>query len=182
MNEQMQQAQEKKKEQKFYQKWWFWLIVAICAVVIISVNSGDESSENTEKNTSQNISTNIATEAPTKNAQISEADYKASCNSYSYEELARNPEAYKNKNIVLKGEVVQVIENGKKLELRIYMDGVFDDTIYVTYTLKNGEERILEDDILNIYGSFEGLLTYETVLGANVTVPYVDAKYIERIS
>lgn len=178
MNEQMQETQEKKAGKKFYQKWWFWLIVVICGIVIISVNSGEESSEDTEKNTSQNVST----EAPSEIAQPSVEDYKNSCNSYSYQELARNPDTYKKKNIVIRGEVVQVIEDGKKVKLRVYMDSVFDDTIYVFYTLKNGEGRILEGDVLDIYGTFEGLISYETVLGAKVTVPSVNAKYIEQIS
>ena len=178
MNDQMQETQEQKQEKKFYQKWWFWLIIVICGAIIISLSSGEESSEDTEKNTSENIST----EAPSEISQTSIEDYKASCNSYSYDDLARNPDAYKKKNIVLRGEVVQVIEDGKKVELRVYMDSEFDDTIYVFYTLKNGEGRILEGDVLDIYGTFEGLISYETVLGAKVTVPSVNAKYIEQIS
>lgn len=55
----------------------------------------------------------------------------------------------------------------------------WDDTLYVTYTPKDGESRILEDDIITIYGEMQPLKTYTTVMGASVSIPAIDAKYIE---
>ena len=173
MNEQIQKITEEKvevKKKKFYQKWWFWVIVAIVGIFIISSTSESDAPNGNEKDTT------IETD------QASVEDYKASCNNYSYEELARNPDSYKGKKITLHGEVIQVMEDGKRVSLRVNMNSNYNQTVYITYTLKSGEGRILEDDILEIYGTFEGLFTYETVLGAELSIPHVDAKYIERVS
>ena len=52
--------------------------------------------------------------------------------------------------------------------------GFYDDDILVVYEEKT---KILEDDIVTIYGQAGGNYTYETVLGANKEVPIVYAKY-----
>lgn len=174
MEQQQQMIEKVFQKKKYYQKWWFWVIIVFMGIMIISLTTEDDSPD------TQNSNSTESAIAGTSQTTIDE--YKSSCKNYSYENLARNPDTYKDKKVKLRGEVVQVIENGKKIDLRIYMDEEYDDTVYVTYTLKSGEDRILEDDILMIYGTFEGLVTYETVLGAKVTVPYVEAAYIERIS
>ena len=185
MEEQVQEiVSQKNKQKQFYQKWWFWVIIVLCTILIISAISEDDSSQNNEESSTQKTE-----ETPSKDSSspskstMSEEDYKNACRAYTYNELARTPDSYKGKKIVLTGEVVQVIEsaNGRNIELRVYMHGTDDDIIYVTYTLKSDEGRILEDDILEIYGTFRGLVTYESVLGAPITIPCVDAEYIEQL-
>ncbi|MBR7072055.1 MAG: hypothetical protein IKI33_00365, partial [Eubacterium sp.] len=53
-----------------------------------------------------------------------------------------------------------------------------DDIVYVTYTQREGESRILEDDIVTFYGEYAGLMSYESTLGGKITIPEVNAKYI----
>jgi len=36
----------------------------------------------------------------------------------------------------------------------------------------------LEDDIINMYGTIKGTKTYETVMGNDMTIPYLEAQYI----
>ena len=55
----------------------------------------------------------------------------------------------------------------------------YDDTVYVTYYADADDPRILEDDIITMYGTLEGEKTYETVMGASVTIPKFDAEYVE---
>ncbi len=108
--------------------------------------------------------------------------YKASCASYSYEELARNPDNYVGQRIVLRGEVVQVMEDSGSVTLRVDVTQgtyIWTDTVLALYDHKDGESRILEDDIITMYGTFYGLYTYETVLGANVTVPMMFVEYVD---
>lgn len=180
MEEQVQEMVDQTvKQKKFYQKWWFWVIVVICSIFIISALSEEDSAEgNTEKSETKQES-NTTTNAP----EMSAEEYKNKCRSYTYDELARNPDSYKGKNVVLTGEVIQVIEStsSRDIELRVIIGNSYDDVIYVSYTLKDGEGRILEDDVLTIYGTFEGLISYETVLGAKVTIPYVNAQYIDQV-
>ena len=178
MNNQ-EQVQVQKQKKKFYKKWWFWVIIVVVGIAILSSTSEDESSTTPSSTTPAVTTTAPETSAVTKAPQISEEDYKDSCETYTYNELARTPDAYKNEKICLTGEVIQVVEEGKRVDLRINMNGEYDHTIYITYTLKDGESRILDGDTVTVYGTFEGLYTYESVLGASITIPLVDAKYIE---
>ena len=83
------------------------------------------------------------------------------------------------------GKIVQIIEGkDKSIQMRVDITkdryGYYDDTIYVFYTYDIGGRRFLQNDIINIYGKVYGRVTYETVLGAKVTLPAIDAKTIER--
>lgn len=110
-------------------------------------------------------------------------EYKSSCTAgYSYTELARDPNTYVGKNAKFTGKVIQVSEGLGSTVMRVDVtQGKYswDDTLYVTYTPKDGESRILEDDIITIYGEMQPLKTYTTVMGASVSIPAIDAKYIE---
>ena len=110
-------------------------------------------------------------------------EYKSSCTAgYSYTELARDPNTYVGKNAKFTGKVIQVSEGLGSTVMRVAVtQGKYswDDTLYVTYTPKDGESRILEDDIITIYGEMQPLKTYTTVMGASVSIPAIDAKYIE---
>ena len=110
-------------------------------------------------------------------------EYKSSCTAgYSYTELARDPNTYVGKNAKFTGKVIQVSEGLGSTVMRVDVtQGKYswDDTLYVTYTPKDGESRILEDDIITIYGEMQPLKTYTTVMGASVSIPAIDTKYIE---
>ena len=40
--------------------------------------------------------------------------------------------------------------------------------------------RLIEEDIIQMYGVLDGSYTYESVFGSSVTVPLFRAKYIDR--
>ena len=116
---------------------------------------------------------------------MSKSNYMSKCKSISYNELARNPKKYEGQLVKFTGEVIQVQEAQSWLYYNVYrIDvtykgyGYYDDTVYVTYDGYGSEERILEDDIVTFYGEYKGLKTYETVMGASVTIPHVEAEYI----
>jgi hypothetical protein len=111
-----------------------------------------------------------------------ENDFKANCQTYSYEDIARNPDAVKGSLAQFKGEVIQVLESGNKYELRLDITKTrygYTDTIYVTYSKKSDEARILEDDIVTIWGYNEGTITYTSIFGQSITIPKVNAVYLE---
>ena len=122
---------------------------------------------------------------PEEIAEEEKASFKASCQPYSYEEVSRNPDNYKGLPVVFRGKVVQVLESSysSSIELRVNVTegeyGWWDDTIYVIYSLPSGSARILDDDIITIYGTLDGLKSYTAVLGNKITLPKVNAKYIE---
>lgn len=63
--------------------------------------------------------------------------------------------------------------------LRVATSGNYDDVIYVIYSTDSDASRILEDDKVTIYGTLAGLETYETVMGGSVTIPKVNASYVD---
>lgn len=114
---------------------------------------------------------------------ISEANYKKQCKSISYDNLARDPDKYISQYVKFTGQVIQVMEDGHDVQLRVDVTkgeyGIYEDTVYVEYVYSDGESKILEEDIITFYGVSAGTITYETVMGDEVTIPGVAAEYID---
>ena len=134
-------------------------------------------------------------EVPTKEPKKSEAEieqeFKEDCDTIEYETLARNPDKYKGNNYKFTGKVKQVVEsswlNSKTTLLIDVTETKFDyidisswsDSLYCTVKIPDGEDRILEDDILTFWGTCDGMYTYTSVLGQSITVPRIDIEYFE---
>lgn len=114
---------------------------------------------------------------------MSKQQYKDKCKSIAYEDLARNPKKYEGEYVKFTGKVVQNMEDDYLGALRVNVTqdsyGFYDDTVYVVYFLDD-ENRILEDDIVTFYGTSQGLYSYESIMGATITIPSVYAEYVER--
>ena len=112
-----------------------------------------------------------------------EEEYKAECIYVSYEDIARNPDNYKGTFAVFSGQVAQVQESGNNVVIRLNVTrgyyGIWEDTVYIEYTKAQNESRILEEDIITVYGQLNGIKTYTAVLGNSISIPYLKAKYIE---
>lgn len=168
---------QRKRKKPFYKRVWFWIVVVLVLLLAVS-GAGPDSSSST--------SAAKATE-PT----ISESDYKAKCSEISYEDLARNPDAKKGEYYKFTGEVIQVMERGNSVSLRVDVTPVYwnddktgepmyyKDTIYVTAKLGEDGNRILEKDIITIYGTCTGLYKYNSVLNSQVSIPGIRAEYWE---
>lgn len=186
-----------KQKKPITKKWWFWLIIAIVVIGIIGSASGDKDggsqsapaaniseSTNTADDTKTTASQTTAVVTTTEKQTVSESEYKASCEKVAYKDIARQPDLYDGKEVVFTGEVVQVQEGilGKNIYRINVTKGDYDiweDTVYVTFTLPEGAARVLEDDIVTFYGTCTGTYTYTTVLGSSMTIPSVTAKYID---
>ena len=127
---------------------------------------------------------------PSSKSKESKNTYLPKCQPVTFEELARNPEMHKGKDYIVKGKVIQVQESYSdditllvyitETEIKYIEDSYFEDTIYVTYEYESdSEDRILEGDVITVYGKCQGSKTYTTVLGSSNTVPYIDALYID---
>lgn len=118
-----------------------------------------------------------------KQAEQEEQNFKKSCKNYSFEELARNPDKMKGKNVKITGEVIQVMEGMYTNSLRVNMTkneyDWYEDTIYITYVPEDEADKILEDDIITIWGTSAGEYSYTSVMGAAITLPYISAEYLE---
>lgn len=107
-------------------------------------------------------------------------EFKDSCNTYTYEQLARNPAEMIGTRVKLVGEVIQTIYDGNIVQLRVNItkeNGYYSDTVYVRCIIEG--DRILEDDIITIYGTAMGEVSYTSILGAEITLPYIEAEYVD---
>lgn len=195
-------------EKKFYQTTWFsilmififapvgiffiWknkilkkpacVIVTIIAVFIALLQfevifGGDETTNTVSKNnyniSSENNSSDIEIE------EYNEADKASYDTGITYDQLARTPDDYENKKVKFSGEVIQVMEADGETQLRIAVDGNYNNVIYVGYNSKITNTRILENDYVTFRGISRGLITYQSTLGGEITIPLVYVQQIE---
>ena len=148
----------------------------------VVVTEATETTKGVKKQSCSVCGAEIKTESFTLTPEEIAANYKAKCQAYSYDEIARDPDKYLGTYGKYTGKVIQVLEDGTDVQLRVNITQgkyTYEDTIYVSYTRTSGESRILEDDIITIYGQNGGTISYEAVSGATITIPLVFAKYIE---
>ena len=111
------------------------------------------------------------TPEPTPMATFEEQ--KAASALLSYDDLFRNNEEHIGKMVWYTGKVIQVIEgDGDEYQLRVNVtegEIFWDDTVYLQYS----GPRLLEDDIIEFVGRVNGLITYEAVMGNEVTIPAI---------
>ena len=94
----------------------------------------------------------------------------------AYKDLARKHDDYMGTNVIFTGEVIQVQEDGKYVGLRVNVTKNsygYEDTMFVQYDKSLVSGRVLDKDIITFSGMSMGLLTYKTVLGAEMSIPQV---------
>ena len=90
----------------------------------------------------------------------------------TFDNLARTPNDYKGKKVKFKGKVVQVIESTSETQLRLAIGGNYDKIIFCRVPKeKTSASRILEDDYIHIMGVSNGLITYQSTMGGDITIP-----------
>lgn len=120
----------------------------------------------------------LQTEAYELEGEEKATAFKNECANYSYKDIARDPDQYKGSKIKFYGEIVQVCsESNGMCSYRVMLSNY--DVIYVNYVRQDGESRLLEDDNVTVYGLCNGLYSYTSVQGAKITIPCVDACYID---
>ena len=87
--------------------------------------------------------------------------------------MFRYAEQNEGKLVFYRGEVVQVMEDQGAFQLRVNVTpgdyGFWDDTVFLRHV--DAPVRILEYDIIAFVGRMNGTVTYESVMGGNVTIP-----------
>lgn len=126
------------------------------------------------KTTNKITSTPNPTKKPTKKPKKTEPKIKYD-SSITFDQLNRNPDAYTGKGVIFTGEIIQVMTDSEGDTYRI---DVGPGIMLCNYKYKKDELRLIENDRIRFKGVSLGLYTYETVLGAEQTVPWV---YIDQI-
>lgn len=98
----------------------------------------------------------------------------------TYEQLARTPDEYEGKLVKFMGKVIQVIEGDDLVQIRFAVDENYDEIIFCEYEKSIVNSRVLENDLITIYGTSYGLYSYESTMGGQITVPGVVIDKIDQ--
>lgn len=168
-------------------------VIAIILVLVIGIGIGTSFGGKTEmqaNNASQNSSSSSSSSSRSNKKEISASSSSKKVESHedsfyetglNYEQLARNPKANAGKGVNLTGKAVQVMEEDDQVEIRLALDGDYDQIVYVIIpnSILPEDSRILEDDLLNVKGIAAEMYSYEATSGATITIPEIDAQRIE---
>lgn len=108
--------------------------------------------------------------------EASKAEYSSD---YTYDQLARNPDSYVGDKVKFSGKVLQADTSGSSGFVRLAANGDYNTVLFITYDSDLLSYRLLEDDYITVYGTAKSTYSYETVLGATVTIPWIVADIIE---
>ena len=173
-----------------------WLLLAVTAlnlalaVMLVTVFLGyrelkqQSAPSGSVSENSSDAQTEPAEDLPVQNRanQQDMSLYQAQCKEIDYEELARDADAMKRQYFTFTGKILQAMEG--QYRLGTWYDGRFSSSrqIYIDYTPPAGGERILEDDVVTVWGVSEGLYTYTTTGGNEITVPRLDVGVVKRLT
>lgn len=134
-----------------------------------------------EKQAEQEITTEVEVSEPDDVITTEEtpADLSGYASDVTYDQLARTPDEYEGKVIQMSGEVVQLMEDTDLNAIRVSTDDMYNDIIYAEYDPSITDERVLEDDNVTMYGTYYGIVQYESTLGQTISVPYMLLDHIE---
>lgn len=179
------------------------IALVICGVWILAV--GGSSNKEDEPNSPNNVVTEgqkpESTTKPTtepkeettpepEKIMESKEDFINSCQEYSYKDLARNPDDYIGSRIVLEVKIEQIVQGGfldNNEYYRVYTNDEYDwwmgDEYFMNDKRVDDDTRLLEDDIIRIYGEYAGTQEVKRALtGTKEYVPSINAYYIELIA
>ena len=196
-----------KNKPPIYKRGWF---IAIIVLVILYAIGSSGSSSNTASSTSSSASSSkaevssssssvavsssvesnsIASEAPAEPA-LSEDEYKAECETVKYKDLCRYPDQYAGKKITITGKVQQIMDanwlsSDKAWRVQTDNDGYgyyLDDEYYAIDKRPSDAIKVLQDDIVVIYGEFTGMTNVTRAL-TNTTdeIPCIDVAYVDIV-
>ncbi|HHX12403.1 MAG TPA: hypothetical protein GX731_06235, partial [Clostridiales bacterium] len=157
-------------KKQFYKKWWFWAILLGMGLIGSFVQE-DEEKEKTPVAKQEDVSESAKEEKKVKEKKIKEKEpeqteeekkeeeektrktYIDSAEEFGYKDIAREPDKYEGKIAKFTGEVTQVVEAtigdpAYRISVNENEYGLWEDVIFVTYKVKDGDVRILEDDIV----------------------------------
>lgn len=76
-----------------------------------------------------------------------------------------------DEKIKFRGKVIQVMEGDDTTQIRLAVGEDYDTILFGEYDSSIVNSRILEDDIITVMGLSTGLLTYESTMGGDISIP-----------
>lgn len=176
------------------------VIVGICLLVLLFIasfavaGSGKEKkAESAATSTSQTTSSEDDYDDDDYDYDDDDYDDDYSSSSYSYSSSSEfNPAEYEipdfntwnhdqleyGKKVQITGKVLQTLKDGSYYNFRLAIDEDYDKVVLVELSSYEYSDVIAEDDNVTFYGTAEGLTSYESTWGKEVTLPSMDgSKY-----
>ncbi|MCM3586986.1 toxin regulator [Mesobacillus maritimus] len=98
----------------------------------------------------------------------------------TYDQLARTPDDYISEKVKFKGKVVQVMEGDVTTQIRLAVNDDYDTILFGEFDSSIIDSRVLEDDVITIMGLSAGLITYQSTMGGEISIPGVSIEKIEQ--
>lgn len=116
--------------------------------------------------------------------KAAEAERKGYNTGITFDQLSRTPDSYKGKKVMFTGEVVQVLEEKGEVNIRLATKesswgGYMDDIVFTYFKSSLMKSRILEGDVITVYGVSKGLHSYQTIWGQTLTLPLIEVSKID---
>ncbi len=116
-----------------------------------------------------------------QNEALTLKEMKQQAKTMPYDDLMRENKNYVGDIVYYRGEVQQVSEiSQNEYVLRVSVtekEYFWDDVVWVDYI----GSRVLEKDIIDLWGAVTGLRTYTAVLGNDITIPKIKADAVEVV-
>lgn len=116
-------------------------------------------------------------------------NYKAQCESYPYDDIVSDPDAYIGYYAYFYGQVVEVMSSSTGFAYRVNVTPVYsyfsdrilywEDSIIIELD-EEIETTIDEDDIIEMWGTLQGATSRTTALGGDSVVPQFYCRYLEK--
>lgn len=133
----------------------------------------------------------VETTPPPVDPAVEEAEYRASCQELDYKSLCRYPEDYTGEHVVVEVKIYQIMDVGgwfsDQTAWRAMSDtsgyGFYvDDEYYLLDYRDEGAVKVLTDDVVRIYGTYDGTRTVTRALTLTEDeVPCIRVKYLDLI-
>jgi hypothetical protein len=115
---------------------------------------------------------------------ISEAEYKASAKTIPYVQLEKDPASLAGTVVVYTGQVVQYDSSTGTSNLRVDVTalgaGFYSDTIWLDVD-SSQTGNVFRNTIIKFWGTVVGPYTYTSVTNAQITIPEVNARYVQVV-
>ena len=196
-----------KNKPPIYKRGWF---IALIVLIILYAVGSSGSSSNTASSTSTSasstkaevssssssvtVSSSVESDSSTSEIPstptLSEDEYRAECETVKYKDLCRYPDQYAGKKITITGKVQQIMDanwlsSDKAWRVQTDNDGYgyyLDDEYYAIDKRPSDAIKVLQDDIVVIYGEFTGMTNVTRAL-TNTTdeIPCIDVAYVDIV-
>lgn len=153
-------------------------LIVLLIIIGIAANGGKNATTNSTSSLSSPSESPIPSPSPT-----SEAQYKASAKSIPYVQLEKDPASLAGTVVTYTGQVVQYDSATTTSHLRINVTANsfgYTDTIWLDVDPAQ-TTTVFRNTVIQFWGEVVGPYTYTSVSGGQITIPEVNAKYIQVV-